>query len=287
MKFRLFLATAFVVVVAVSSAAKADGFRNWTRCTTQSNGYNFEDADQSIESARARTIQSCMSALRSDNGQCRFNVNCDYENPNQWARCETDSNGVRFYDGGADLRTARASVVQGCTSSLRTDSGMCRHNVRCNFADRYRPWVRCETQSRGMRFFDGGEYLESVRNSLIQLCSSNLRTDSGECRARISCDASSYPPRPNPVPHPVPNPVPPPAPYPVPAPEPQYPPQYPPAPVPGDDEMRNYVCSTRSRGRSFSVPGRGFQSTRSKVVAVCSSNGYTDPRECDYNARCQ
>lgn len=84
-------------------------------------------------------------------------------------------------------------------------------------------------------------------------------------------------------------------PQPHPRPVPPHVPGHGPRPLPppvvvvpgGGSADRTFVCSTQSGGRSFSLPGRGLERTRAKVIGVCQASPYTDKQVCEMNAVCR
>lgn len=193
-----------------------------------------------------------------------------------WTTCTTMSNGYQYRDADYGMEQARNRTVRACTSNYNTNPGECRFNSRCD-GEYPGVYARCSTQSAGLTFKDGDINVRAAQDRVIRACTSNYSARPGDCRYNLRCDGGYADPG-----YPQPQP-----PYYPPQPQPQ-PPYYPPQPQPPyEDPNRQFVCTTRSNGREFSVPGRGYQATRAKVVAICQQSGYTNHYECDRNARCQ
>jgi hypothetical protein len=213
----------------------------------------------------------------------------DYYNPgngygngygNGWTSCRTSSQGRQFQNADYGIESARSRAINDCQQDSYTNSGECRYNISCD-GESPGAYARCTTQSQGRNFLDGSSDASTARDSVINRCIQDSYTNNGECRYNVRCEggASYYPPQPQPQP-PVYVPYPP-----QPQPQPGYNPPQP--PYGNGDPNRMYACTTQSNGRSFSVPGRGYNETRYRVILVCQQSAYTDKQACDYNAYCQ
>jgi hypothetical protein len=247
---QLLLCTMTVMSTFVTVPAFADDYygnpNGWTTCQTQSQGRQFRDADYGVDAGRARTLLGCTQNPYTNNGECRYNVSCEGEIPGAYARCTTRSQNRAFLDGGADLNQVRNAVMQACEQNPYTNNGECRYNVSCDGGGVYQP---------APPVYQPAPPVYQPAPPVYQ----------------------PAPPVYQPAP-PVYQPAPP---VYVPS-----PPVYQPAPPAYNDPNRQFVCSTESNGRSFSVPGRGFEQTRFKVIVVCQQDQFTDKNACSRNARC-
>ncbi len=165
-----------------------------------------------------------------------------------YERCETISNGYKFYGGGSDLNSAMSMAINECTSSRYTVNGECRGNIKCEDfnGNLSLAQVKCATKSNGYIFTGGGPYLESAKKDAIDSCTSSRYTTNGDCRANVQCESAVS------RPHAV-----------------------------------NASCKTKSQGYVFHGGGSTIRDAKADALSACTQSRYTINGECNAEVECR
>ena len=105
--------------------------------------------------------------------------------------CSTTSNGLVFSNQSRDVYLARQTVQQQCQADQRTSNDECNANVACNDGSPVPPIITCSTSSNGLTFSDESRDPNIARQHAQAQCSADQRTSNDECNANIACNDGS------------------------------------------------------------------------------------------------